>query len=94
MGVLERCNPGCVLGENSGGFGVKDWFLRLSFDHWRGGRGRWWIVCSCYILCRAFEGWMGFGEAIDRGNKGGFHVKHSRLDGVEQRAIYKRQKRC
>ena len=87
MGALERCNPGCVLGENSGGFGVKDWFLRLSFDHWRGGRGRWWIVCSYYTLYRAFEGWLGFGETIDRGNESGFRVKHSDWIGVEKESI-------
>ena len=38
---------------------------------------------------QSFEGWMGLGEAIGRGNKSGFHVKHSRLDGVEQGVIYK-----
>ena len=40
LGALERCNPRCVLGENSVGFGVEDWFLRLSFDHWRGRKIR------------------------------------------------------
>ena len=40
-------------------FGVKDWFLRSSFDHWRGGRGRRLVVCSWCVVYRVFEGWKG-----------------------------------
>ena len=45
-------------------FGVKDWFLRSSFDYWRGGRGRRWVVCSWYVLYRGFEGWMGLAKQL------------------------------